>query len=679
MKKTILKNIISSFILFVFLPKMYAQKIHWASRVIAFSSEFNDPYLGKEFKAIQALGKPSRLPGVGSTACAWQPMTANNPTEEFIIVGFDTLMPIRQVIVAENLGQGSIVKIEAFDEEDNLHVLWQDFSQPTNEIGRILTRFLDQKTTYKVKGIKLVLNTFKVKGFNQIDAIGISDAENSLDIGINIATEIPETLKKEKLNKNINSSYSELTPVVTDNDNMLYFTRDGHPENTGEYNKQDIWYAQKTNNNLWNTPKKINFPINNDENNAICGLFDNGKSMLLNNIYNNDGSITKGFSISRKLSNGDWAKPISQIIDNFSMIGFHTEYAISNDGKTLLITTQTKNTEGGKDIYVSFLKENNHWTKPLNLGPKVNTAENEICPFLSADNSTLYFASKGYPGFGDYDLFMTTRLDNSWTNWTEPKNLGQNINSPNWEGYLSISEENNYGYFSTISADNTSKEDIYKFYIPEKIRSKQKVEIGLKVVSAKSNSEIVSYLSIIDLTNIKDTTRIKYTPQDEFVKHWFDQNKKYQINIEATGYYNDSKILETNTLSETNNTQNEILKINPIIIGEKIRLNKVLFEQSKSKLDTTSYLELNEIVKLMQENKKIKVLLEGHTDNQGDWKSNLQLSEDRVNEVKKYIISQGIDDFRVETKGWGSTKPLKNNKKEINRKENRRVEITILN
>ncbi len=679
MKKTILKNIISSFILFVFLPKMYAQKIHWASRVIAFSSEFNDPYLGKEFKAIQALGKPSRLPGVGSTACAWQPMTANNPTEEFIIVGFDTLMPIRQVIVAENLGQGSIVKIEAFDEEDNLHVLWQDFSQPTNEIGRILTRFLDQKTTYKVKGIKLVLNTFKVKGFNQIDAIGISDAENSLDIGINIATEIPETLKKEKLNKNINSSYSELTPVVTDNDNMLYFTRDGHPENTGEYNKQDIWYAQKTNNNLWNTPKKINFPINNDENNAICGLFDNGKSMLLNNIYNNDGSITKGFSISRKLSNGDWAKPISQIIDNFSMIGFHTEYAISNDGKTLLITTQTKNTEGGKDIYVSFLKENNHWTKPLNLGPKVNTAENEICPFLSADNSTLYFASKGYPGFGDYDLFMTTRLDNSWTNWTEPKNLGQNINSPNWEGYLSISEENNYGYFSTISADNTSKEDIYKFYIPEKIRSKQKVEIGLKVVSAKSNSEIVSYLSIIDLTNIKDTTRIKYTPQDEFVKHWFDQNKKYQINIEATGYYNDSKILKTNTLSETNNTQNEILKINPIIIGEKIRLNRVLFEQSKSKLDTTSYLELNEIVKLMQENKKIKVLLEGHTDNQGDWKSNLQLSEDRVNEVKKYIISQGIDDFRVETKGWGSTKPLKNNKKEINRKENRRVEITILN
>ncbi|MBP6386309.1 MAG: OmpA family protein [Pseudarcicella sp.] len=658
---------------------MYAQKIHWASRVIAFSSEFNDPYLGKEFKAIQALGKPSRLPGVGSTACAWQPMTANNPTEEFIIVGFDTLMPIRQVIVAENLGQGSIVKIEAFDEEDNLHVLWQDFSQPTNEIGRILTRFLDQKTTYKVKGIKLVLNTFKVKGFNQIDAIGISDAENSLDIGINIATEIPETLKKEKLNKNINSSYSELTPVVTDNDNMLYFTRDGHPENTGEYNKQDIWYAQKTNNNLWNTPKKINFPINNDENNAICGLFDNGKSMLLNNIYNNDGSITKGFSISRKLSNGDWAKPISQIIDNFSMIGFHTEYAISNDGKTLLITTQTKNTEGGKDIYVSFLKENNHWTKPLNLGPKVNTAENEICPFLSADNSTLYFASKGYPGFGDYDLFMTTRLDNSWTNWTEPKNLGQNINSPNWEGYLSISEENNYGYFSTISADNTSKEDIYKFYIPEKIRSKQKVEIGLKVVSAKSNSEIVSYLSIIDLTNIKDTTRIKYTPQDEFVKHWFDQNKKYQINIEATGYYNDSKILKTNTLSETNNTQNEILKINPIIIGEKIRLNRVLFEQSKSKLDTTSYLELNEIVKLMQENKKIKVLLEGHTDNQGDWKSNLQLSEDRVNEVKKYIISQGIDDFRVETKGWGSTKPLKNNKKEINRKENRRVEITILN
>ncbi len=660
------------------MPDTYGQKIHWASRVIAYSSEYNDPYLAKEFKAIQALGKPSKLPNVGSSACAWQPMTADNPVEEFIIVGFDSLIQIRQVIIAENLGQGAIIKIEAFDEYDNLHTIWKDMSQSTSEIGRLLIRILPEKTHYKVKGIKLVLNTFKVKGFNQIDAIGISQSDTSYVCDIDIAEEINKDLKKEKLSKVINSNYSELTPIVTDNDNNIFFTRDSHPENTGNEKKQDIWYANKLENGNWTSPKKIDSPINNEENNAICGLFNNGKSMLLNNIYHHNGTTTKGFSISTKLNNEEWSKPITQMIDNFSPLGLYTEYSISSNGKILLITTQTKKTEGGKDIYVSFLNVNNHWSTPLNIGSKVNTAENEICPYLSSDNKTLFFASKGYPGYGNYDIFMTKRLDDSWTNWSFPKNLGPTINSPNWEGYLSISDNNNYGYFSSISSLNDTKEDIYKFYIPEKIRPKLKIEIDLKIVSAKTNAEIVAYLSIIDLKNTNDTIRLKYNPNENYLKHWFDQNKTYLINISATGHYNDSKILKTeNKYNETPRT--EIIKINPINIGEKIRLNKVLFEQSKSKLDSNSYSELNTIVKLMAENKKIKILLEGHTDNQGEWKSNLQLSEDRVNEVKKYISSKGIDEKRIETKGWGSSIPLKNNKKETNRKENRRVEITVLN
>ena len=84
---------------------------------------------------------------------------------------------------------------------------------------------------------------------------------------------------------------------------------------------------------------------------------------------------------------------------------------------------------GGKDIYVIFLQRDNKWTEPLNLGNDINTAHMEYSPYLAADNETLYFSSKGFSGYGGSDIYISRRLDNTWTNWTEPENLGPDINS----------------------------------------------------------------------------------------------------------------------------------------------------------------------------------------------------------------------------------------------------------
>jgi len=140
------------FIFFLISFQINAQKTFWASRVIAFSSEYSDANTTKENRAIQVLGKPNKLPAFGQSVCAWQPLTQDNPQEEFIIVGFDTLMAIRQIAIAENLGQGCIVKVEGFDEFDNVKPLWLNKNGPSTEVGKMTHIILPKLTNFKVRG-----------------------------------------------------------------------------------------------------------------------------------------------------------------------------------------------------------------------------------------------------------------------------------------------------------------------------------------------------------------------------------------------------------------------------------------------------------------------------------------------------------------------------------------------
>jgi hypothetical protein len=201
---------------------------------VAFSSEYADKETTKENRAIQVLGKPNKLPQVGYSVCAWQPMTQNNSiNEEFIIVSFDTIMPVRQIVIAENFGQGAITHVDVFDENNNIHPIWINNTPPTNELGKMLNLILNQMTTFKVRSVRVSLNTSKVKGWNQIDAIAISQSDQPIKAFINLANNMPSQIVKENLGKNVNSEFRELAPVIAPDGKTLYYTRWKHPANVG--------------------------------------------------------------------------------------------------------------------------------------------------------------------------------------------------------------------------------------------------------------------------------------------------------------------------------------------------------------------------------------------------------------------------------------------------------------
>ena len=150
------------------------------------------------------------------------------------------------------------------------------------------------------------------------------------------------------------------------------------------------------------------------------------------------------------------------------------------------------------DLYVSFLNPDSTWTKPISVGETINTLFSEGSPFIAADNRTLYFSSKGHLGYGDADIFMSQRLDETWTNWSEPINLGSEINTPKWDSYFSVVASGEYAY--TCSYDNLNKEDIFRIKLPA--NAKPQSVVVLKGIIAGKN---IQKIEAVEADNTKES------------------------------------------------------------------------------------------------------------------------------------------------------------------------------
>jgi hypothetical protein len=251
---------------------LYAQKIQWASKIISVSSEYTDPLLAKEFKAIHVLGRPSKYPKFQNSPSAWQSLTPDNPAGEYIIVGFDTTQIVKQVAIFENFGAGSISRIDALDNNNKLYLLKEFPSPYAKANGQVTYVQLPVSTPYKVRGIKISMNSERIKGFSQIDAVAISDEDKSVEESVRLVPEPNAMYFKENLGNAINSAYNEICPVVSPDGKKIYFTRWKHPDNLGKDKNQDIWFSTLKEDKSWSKAQLFSAPINNEENNAVCGI-----------------------------------------------------------------------------------------------------------------------------------------------------------------------------------------------------------------------------------------------------------------------------------------------------------------------------------------------------------------------------------------------------------------------
>lgn len=669
------KSAVFLFFLQIIIFPTFSQKTCWASKVLEFSSERVIPFQTTEYKAIQALGKPNVLPNFSESTTAWEPFQTDNPCEEFITVGFDTLMSIRQVAIAENYGQGSIEKIIAIDSKNNTHILYQspeNHNTETKDKGKMLNIILPEITPYDVAAIKLILNTEKIKGTTQIDAIGISDSSEPISVAIRVAADAPKEVMRENLGRGVNSRHQEFAPVISGDGKTLFYTRN-YVSMFGKEKDQDVWFSIQDKDGNWIKSQNIGYPINNNDKNAVFSVSADGREILLMNKYNKDGKLSPGISHSYRTRSG-WAYPEEIKIDNYYNQSPNAEYAISPDGMIMVMSIQRKNTAGKRDLYVSFKKENNNWSEPINMGRQVNTSEHEVTPFIAADGKTLYFSTRGFPGYGDNDIFKTKRLDDTWQYWSEPENLGAAINTPNWDGYFTLPASGDYAYI--CSMNSSKKEDIYKLELPKTAKPEPVAIISGDILTTTDKKPVESVLTMTPQNDKLKPEVKKYDPLTGSFSFIVPLREIYNFVPYAKGYLAINEIVDLSKEISYREIKKDFYLM-PLEVGNKGILNSFTFEQGESQLQTPALKDLDRIVQAMKEFPTLEILFEGHTDNQGDFQLNLKLSEERVEEVKKYLITKGITPERITTKGWGQTRPLASNATEERRRLNRRVEFTI--
>ena len=493
---------------------------------------------------------------------------------------------------------------------------------------------------------------------------------------INLVSNINPAFKKKNLGKIINSAYSEIAPVISPDGETLYVARQGYPSNEGAQKLYDVWFTTRQENGSWGPLERMGQPINNSGDNLVIAVSPDGNTLLLEGLYTSDGDYIsdQGISMSKRTETG-WTVPKKVVIDDFYNLNEYESYCPTADRSVLIMSVQRNDTYGQKDLYVSFKQSNGDYSKPLNMGSDINTYLNEGTPFIAPDNKTLYFYSYGHPGYGSADIFVTKRLDDTWTKWSKPKNLGPTINSSDWDTYYSISAKGDYAYLVS-SRNSFGNEDVFEIKLSEEARPDPVVLVYGRVFDSKTKKPIGVDIVYEELKSGAKCGDASSNPGNGTYKIILPYGKSYGFRADAENYIAISEEIDLSKVSTYKEIKRDLYLV-PIEEGSVINLQSVQFERNTDQIIESSYPELDRLVEIMKKYPKMEIELSGHTDTRGNPQLLLQLSSKRVIAVKNYLMNRGISASRIIGKGYGGTRPLGTGSEEIEIK-NRRVEFKII-
>jgi len=480
------------------------------------------------------------------------------------------------------------------------------------------------------------------------------------------------TIKKVNIGPEVNSEFSELAPIISADGRRLFFTMGaGNPENFGENHLQDCYFSNRNTNGRWTPPVRFDKPINSSGNDAIAGVLADGVTLFVKNF---DHNPVNGLCFAKPDRSGWKITPIT--IDNYVNTNPLASQCISPEGEFIIFSAETPEGYGGLDLYVSKLidRATNHYSAPENLGPVLNTPKDDFSPFLAPDGQTLYFSSKGRGGYGDADMFLARRLDNSWINWTAPQNLGPQLNTSGMDAYYTVPASGDVAYCS--SSNGNRHMDIYIIRLSDELRPKPVVLVN-GTVKSPSGVPLEAKITCKKLSN----DSIIATGYSNFFTGKFTLilpvGIQYSIHAENAKYlpYSDNLDLRG---AELYREVTASIVLDSIVKGGSITLRNIFFDLDKASLRPESSFELDKLVELMQENKTWQVVIEGHTDSLGSADHNQTLSKQRAESVVAYLTSKGINGARLSATGFGSTQPIAPNDTEEGRQQNRRVVFRIL-
>jgi outer membrane protein OmpA-like peptidoglycan-associated protein len=508
----------------------------------------------------------------------------------------------------------------------------------------------------------------------------------------------------ENMGQGVNTTLHEYAPIISSDGSMLIFTSNRTEDLRAikeRTNYEDIYVTKKAG-PAWDSPKKISSNINQKYNDAAASLSPDGKTLFL---YYEEGA---GDIYISKLEGGEWSQPKSLNKNINTSMYWETSASMSADGKKLYFASNRPGGIGELDLYVSDLTASGEWGKATNLGPLINTAENEDAPFIHPDGVTLYFSSDGHPNLGNSDIFVSEFKGGKWT---KPENLGWPINTWEYDGFFTISADKKKGYYSTMKEGGLGETDIYSITFlepkykpkpkPVVVAAPPKVEkpknddfIDAMVAESRKNKVVTilkgkvidettatplgAVISLVDNETKKVLMKVTTDPANGDFELIIPHGGNYGVATEKLGYLFNSMNFNLPKFAEYQEIDTHIIMARAEV-GSKVILRNIFFDVGKADLKNESLAEIEKIQQLLVANPDLKVQINGHTDNTGNASSNQVLSLKRATAVVDYLVSHGVAANRLSAKGYGSQRPIVSNDDETGgRQLNRRTEIEII-
>lgn len=463
----------------------------------------------------------------------------------------------------------------------------------------------------------------------------------------------------------LNTKFEDFSPAFADRrlDELIFTsTRPGTmgdkvDDGLGQ-NFSDLFETKLDRNGKFSAPLPLPAPVNTPDNEGSA-IFDKAfKTMYFTRcgVVKNKPQRCKIYSVQRRGNN--WSDPI---LLNFQVDTItYAHPAISQDGFTLVFTSDMPGGQGGFDLWMShYNRKTKSWGTPENLGSSINTTGNEEFPYIHADGS-LYYSSDGLPGMGGLDIFHAPLI--SENKWGNPTNMGSPINSEGDDFGIVFQGNNARGYLSSNRPGGRGSDDIYSFYLPPILFVVEGTVYDIDTHKGIQGATVRMVGSDGSDVSQKTDTGGHYMfgalgANERYVK----QNTSYIVSAGATDLHylaSDEKGNITTVGKTESETFEKDFQLKKPKVGEGIHFPAVLYDLGKATLRPESKDSLNYLVRLLNNNPTLVIELDAHTDQQGNPKMNMKLSQARAQSCVSYLISQGIDSSRLVAKGWGETRLL---------------------
>lgn len=516
----------------------------------------------------------------------------------------------------------------------------------------------------------------------------IKECEDALEL-----KEEPVPFNFRNMGTAINTEFDEYWPSLTADEGYFSMTRKlNKKQGQSEFGRgihEDI-YLSKRSGSDWGTALNVGNAVNTIGNEGAQSISLDGRYLFF--VACDRAVGLGGCDIYYSIHEGDKWSPAINCGSPVNTRFWETSPSLSPTGDELYFASTRPGGQGKCDIWkckVTIQQDGKlAFSAPVNLGPTVNTKEDELSPFIHADNQTLYYSSKGMKGLGNYDIYVTYKDGKG--GWTQPKNIGYPINTCRDETGFVVNAWGDKAYFSSDGQEKNWKgREIYELTLAEgnaKPAKQMKFATG-KILDAEKKQPIQASIDVYGLKSNKTIFRsVSDKSNGEFIA-CVPSDEEYGVNVSKKGYLffsensdENGTIVKQNTTKNTKKvdlTKNDKVELEKIEVGKKITLKNIFFDFDKATLKRESHFELDRCAQFMKENPTVKIKLCGHTDAKGSKEYNMTLSDNRAKAAYDYLVKKGVPPTRLEYQGFGAEQPIADNRTDEGRAQNRRTEILI--